>query len=208
MGTMDQRVDAYIAKAKPFAQPILSHVRALIHRACPEVTETIKWGSPAFDYKGPYLTIAAFKEHCAVDFWKGVLLKDAAGFLKNSKSKGGEAMGNFGRICSLQDLPPDKVMLGFLKQAKKLNDDGVKLPPRKSKKAKPVVPPSSFIKALEAVKVAMKIFDAFSPSHKREYLEWINEARTDATRDRRIAQAIDMIAEGKSKNWKYERKKA
>lgn len=208
MGKMNDRVDAYIAKSQPFAQPILEHVRALVHRACPEVEETIKWGMPSFEYKGPYFGFAAFKNHCSFGFWKGNLLNDPDGLLENTKGERGNGMGNLGKITNFKELPKDKIILDFLKQAKKLNDDGVKLPPRKSTKtAKSVAPAKSLLIALKKNKTAMKVFEGFSPSKKNEYFEWINEAKTEPTRDRRVAQAMEWIAEGKSRNWKYERKK-
>jgi uncharacterized protein YdeI (YjbR/CyaY-like superfamily) len=207
MGQKDKRVDEYILKSQPFAQPILTHVRDLVHRACPEVVENIKWGMPAFEYKGPYVSMAAFKQHCTLGFWKTKLLNDPKGYLGERKNQGGEAMGNFGCLKDVSDLPPDKVILDFLKQAKKLNDDGIKLPTVAKRRAEPVELPPVLMKAFKQNKEAKKHFDAFSPSHKREYLQWINEAKTEPTRDRRVAQAIQWMAEGKSRNWKYERKK-
>jgi uncharacterized protein YdeI (YjbR/CyaY-like superfamily) len=207
MGQKDKRVDEYILKAQPFARPILTHVRELVHRACPEVVETIKWSMPSFEYKGPYFHMASFKQHCAFGFWKTKLMQDSNGYLGDCKNQGGEAMGNFGRVTDLSDLPPDKVILDFLKQAKKLNDDGVKVPAAPTKQASPVKPPAVLVKAFKQNSAAKKTFDAFSPSHKREYVEWINEAKTDETRERRVAQAIEWMAEGKSRNWKCTKKK-
>jgi uncharacterized protein YdeI (YjbR/CyaY-like superfamily) len=205
MGKTDKRVDTYIAKAQPFAQPILSHVRGLVHKACPEVTETIKWGMPSFEYKGPYFGFASFKQHCTFGFWKAKLLKDPKNYLGDRKTSGGEPMGHFGRVTSLKDLPPDKVFLDFLKQAKKLNDDGVKSP-RVVKARKELKTPSYFLDALKKNKKALALFEAFSPSHKREYVEWITEAKTEATREKRMDQALEWISEGKPRNWKYMRK--
>src|SRR5690242_10997296 len=122
----DKRIDAYIAKAQPFAQPIMKKLRELIHKANPDVEETIKWGMPSFDYKGPYFSFAAFKQHCAAGFWKYKLIKDPKGYLGDNALQGGEAMGNMGRMTSIKDLPPDSAMIDFFKQAKKLNDEGVK----------------------------------------------------------------------------------
>lgn len=206
MNTTDKRIDAYIAKAEPFAQPVLHHMRSLVHKACPEVTETIKWGMPSFDYKGPYFSFAAFKKHCVFGFWKAKLLKDPKGYLGERKIDGGEAMGHFGRVTSLNDLPPDKVILDFLEQAKKLNDEGVKLPPKKKAPVKALKAPVYFMEALKKNKKALATFDAFSPSHKREYIEWITEAKSEATREKRLEQAIEWMAEGKPRNWKYMRK--
>lgn len=207
MGQKDKRVDEYILKAQPFARPILTHIRDLVHRACPDVVENIKWGMPSFEYKGPYFGMASFKQHCAMGFWKTELLDDPKGYLGKSKNQGGEAMGNFGKVSDLSDLPPDKVILDFFKQAKKLNDEGIKLPARPKKKAEPIKTPLALTNAFRQNAAAKKNFLAFSPSHQREYIQWINEAKTEPTRDRRVAQAIEWLAEGKSRNWKYERKK-
>lgn len=206
MPVKDKRIDAYIAKSEDFAKPILNHLRELVHKACPDVEETIKWGMPFFDYKGSFCSMASFKEHAVFGFWKDVLIKDPTGYFKKRANKGGEAMGNLGKITSLKDLPPDKVIIDFIKQAKKLNDDGVKLPP-KTPKEKPVLEiPDYFIKALGKNKKALAVFEKFPPSHKREYLQWITEAKAEDTRNRRMAKAFEWIAEGKGRNWKYERK--
>jgi uncharacterized protein YdeI (YjbR/CyaY-like superfamily) len=202
----DKRIDAYIAKAEPFAWPILEHMRMLVHKACPEVTETIKWGMPSFDYKGPYFSFAAFKKHCAFGFWKAKLINDPKNYLGLNKADGGEAMGNFGRVSSLKDLPPDKVLLDFFKQAKKLNDEGVKLPPKSKIAAKAVKPPAYLLTALKKNKKALLTFETFSPSNKRDYIEWLTEAKTETTREKRLVQAIEWMAEGKPRNWKYMKK--
>lgn len=204
MKNPDQRIDAYISKALPFAQPILKHLRALVHKACPDVKETIKWGMPSFDYKGPYFSVAAFKQHCAGGFWKYKLINDPKGYLGERKNTGGEAMGNLGRMTSLKDLPPDKAMIDFLKQAKKLNDDGVKVIIRKiTKEKKEIVVPDYFLKAISKNKNAKKYFEAFTPGKKKEYVEWLVDAKTDETRNNRLAQAVKWISENKIRNWKY-----
>lgn len=204
MPTIDKRIDAYIDKAAPFAQPILKHLRKLVHQACPDVEETIKWSIASFDYKGPFCSMAAFKEHAVFGFWKSKLLSDPKGYLGERANQGGEAMGNLGRIKSLQDLPPDKVMIDFIKQAKKLNDDGIKLPPKPKKAASELVVPDYFITALKKSKKAIAVFEKFPPSHKREYVQWITEAKTEETRNKRMTTAIEWIAESKGRNWKYE----
>lgn len=206
MGKRDNRVDAYIEKSADFAKPILNHIRELVHKACPDVEETIKWSFASFDYKGPFFSMAAFKQHAVCGFWKYSLLNDPDGYLGERSNKGGEAMGNMGRITSIKDLPPDKVIIDLIKQAKKLNDDGIKLPPRKVKEKKEIVVPDYFTKALNKNKKAHTTFKNFSPSHKREYLEWITEAKTEETRNKRMATAMEWLAEGKGRNWKYERK--
>ena len=202
----DKRIDTYIKKAQPFAQPILTHLRELVHKACPEVEETIKWGMPSFDYKGPFCHMASFKQHCVFGFWKDKLIEDKHGFLQVRSSEGGEAMGNLGRITSPEDLPADKIMLDYIKQAKKLNDEGVKLPAKPAKEKKELEIPDYFINALKRNKKAFETFNNFSYSHKKEYLQWITEAKTEATREKRITTAIEWMTEGKGRNWKYEKK--
>ncbi|MFN0159133.1 MAG: YdeI/OmpD-associated family protein [Bacteroidota bacterium] len=200
-------LDAYIAKSQPFAQPILKHLRKLVHQACPEVEETIKWSFASFDYKGPFCSMAAFKQHAVFGFWKSKLLKDPKGYLGERFNAGGDAMGNLGRITTLHNLPPDRVILGFIKQAKKLNDDGIKPPARPRKEKKELLVPGYFLVAVKKNKKAFSAFVGFSPSHKREYIEWVTEAKTETTRDKRLATAIEWMAEGKIRNWKYLKKK-
>lgn len=202
MGKKDKRIDAYIEKAQAFARPVLKHLRDIVHQGCPDVEETIKWGMPSFDYKGPFCSIASFKEHAVFGFWKAALMKDAEKMKDNQQN----AMGHGGRIRSLADLPSDKVLLAWVKEAAKLNDIGAKLPPRKKTEAKEVVMPDYFAKALGNNKKARKVFEAGSPSFRKEYIQWITEAKTDETRDRRMETAIEWISEGKGRNWKYERK--
>lgn len=202
MPKKDPRIDAYIAKAQPFAQPVLKHLRKLIHQTCPQVEETIKWGMPSFEYKGPFCSFASFKQHAVFGFWKTALLKDPKGYLE-AKNK---AMGSLGRITDKKDLPPDKAILDFIKQAKKLNDEGVKLPPRHKKTAEEVKMPSFFKRALEANKKAAAHFEKFPPGQKKEYIVWLTEAKTEATREKRLETAIEWISEGKIRNWKYVRK--
>lgn len=195
----DKRVDAYIAKAQPFAQPILKHIRKLIHEVVPDVEETIKWGMPSFDYKGPIFGLASFKAHCSFYFWKAALMKDAELFEKNRA----EGMGNFGRITAISDLPKDKLMKQYLLEAKRLNEENVKLP----KKSRAVVEETEvhpdFEKALKKNKAAREFFQTSSPSCRKEYNNWINEAKRDETRNKRIEQAVEWLSEGKQKNWKY-----
>ena len=204
MGKKDPRVDAYIKNSADFAKPILIHLRKLVHSACPDCEETMKWSFPHFDYKGMLCSMASFKQHCAFGFWKGALV---FGSTEAAKAKNEAAMGHFGRITSLGDLPSDKSITALIKKAVKLNDDGVKLPAKaKPKTTKPVVVPDYLLAALRRDKAALAAFNDFSASHKREYVEWIVEAKSEATRERRIEQAIEWIREGKSRNWKYEKK--
>ena len=195
MGKRDKRVDAYIARQAEFAKPILTHLRSLVHDGCPDVEENIKWGVPAFEYKGPMCGMAAFKQHCTFGFWKHSLIVDGA------PEK--DAMGNFGRITSLKDLPSDKTLTGYDRKATELNDNGVKVERPRTAPKKPLPVPADFRAALKKSAAAKKHFDAFSPSHKREYIEWVTEAKTDATRERRLLTALEWIKEGKSRNWKY-----
>jgi Uncharacterized protein conserved in bacteria len=200
MASRDPRIDAYIAKSADFAKPILAHLRETVHEAAPAAEETIKWGMPFFMYNGRILcSIAAFKEHCALHFWKGRQVIDPAA------SRGENAMGQFGRIKRVADLPSKRVLSGYLKRAMDLHAEIAKSPPvTKPKAAKPPIPmPSAFRAALGKNRKAKTSFDELSPSHRREYLEWITEAKTDATRDKRIATALEWISEGKSRNWKY-----
>jgi uncharacterized protein YdeI (YjbR/CyaY-like superfamily) len=201
MGRRDARVDEYLNSAAPFAQPILREVRDIIHATCPDVEETIKWGMPHFDYQGIMCSMASFKEHCAFGFWKGSLIRDAEG-----KGLGGDAMGSFGRITSRKDLPPKKVLVGYIRQAMALNEAGVKSPTRAKKKPseRPALQvPPQFAAALRRDAAAQRNFDAFSSSQRREYIEWINEAKREATRTSRIEKAVAQLAENKPHNWKY-----
>jgi uncharacterized protein YdeI (YjbR/CyaY-like superfamily) len=202
MGKKDKRVDEYIAKKKPFAQPVLKHLRKLVHQACPEVQETIKWGMPFFDYKGPFCNMAAFSEHAVFGFWKTALLKDPKGILEARH----DAMGSLGRITSVKDLPGDKVIIDFIKQAKKLNDEDVKLPSRQKKPAKVVAMPNFFKVALSQNKKASVHFEKFPPGQKKEYIVWLTEAKTEETREKRLETAMEWISEGKIRNWKYLKK--
>jgi uncharacterized protein YdeI (YjbR/CyaY-like superfamily) len=201
MGKRDKRVDNYILKSADFAIPILSHLRELIHAACPEVEETMKWSFPHFDYKGVMCSMASFKQHCAFSFWKASLMKDKT-LLANAKSE--TAMGHLGKIASLKDLPSDKKMIAYIKEAMNLNEVGVKVvKPKMVKKEIPV--PDFFANALTKNKKAKKVFDDFSPSHRREYLEWITEAKTESTREKRMVTTLEWLADGKARNWKYQR---
>ena len=197
MVTRDPRVDAYIKKAAPFAQPILKHVRAVVHEACPEVVETLKWSCPSFEYEGILCGMAAFKAHCVFGFWKHSLVLDGV------DEKARTAMGSFGKLTTLDDLPSKTEMKRLIKKAMKLNEDGVKAPRDKTpKKKRPSMPPE-LDAALDKNKKARAVFDAFSPSHQREYMEWIGEAKGEDTRQRRLETALEWIAQGKPRNWKY-----
>jgi len=205
--SFNPRVDAYINKAKPFAQPILEHLRNLVHKGCPEVEETIKWSRPFFEYRGTILcNMSAFKEHCSFGFWGeeiGAILREA-GVLKE------DGMGSLGRITSVKSLPADKLMLGWIRQAATFIASGEHTSPIAARNKVVKAPkaaietPAEFTAALKKEKKAATVFAAFSPSCKREYVEWIADAKRPETRDKRIATAIEQIAEGKQRNWKYQ----
>jgi len=200
MPTTDPFVDAYIEKSKDFAKPILKHIRALVHDACPDVVETKKWSFPHFDYKGEMMcSMAGFKEHCAFNFWKQSLLDQTAFPAEKT------AMGSFGRIKSLDDLPDAKTMKKLIGDAMKLNDDGIKVAkPKPTGEKNELVVPDVLLEALATNDAAADTFNNFPYSKKKDYVEWITEAKTDATREKRLATTIEWLAEGKSRHWKYQ----
>jgi uncharacterized protein YdeI (YjbR/CyaY-like superfamily) len=200
MKNTDPRIDTYIEKSADFAHPILRHIREMVLQHCPDVSETIKWGMPHFEYKGSiFCHFAAFKKHCALGFWYGELLE--------IDSKLEKAMGQFGRITSLADLPDDQAFVQLLKEAMKLHDAGAKLPSRNKEKGekKELQIPADFLNELEKNSAALATFKAFPYSQKKEYVAWYSEAKTEATRTKRLQQAIAWMAEGKRRNWKYEK---
>ena len=199
MPAKDPRVDAYIGKAAPFARPILKHLRKLVHTACPRVDETMKWSFPHFDYNGMMCSMAAFKQHCAFGFWKGALI-----FAGGKTGSEDEAMGHFGRITSLADLPAENVLIGYIKKAAQLNEAGVKNPSRpKPRIKKELVVPDYLAAALSKNKKARTTFGNFSYSKKKDYVEWLTEAKREETRQQRLATAIQWMSDGKPRNWKY-----
>ena len=180
----DPRIDAYIEGAAPFAQPILSHVRDLVHEACPQVEETVKWGMPTFVHAGGILCgMAAFKQHASFGFWKHALVVGEGGQADTAPGddRPRDGMGSYGKLASLKELP------------------------RKSAPKPPPEAPADLVTALKKNKAAQAAYDAFPPGCKREYVEWIVEAKREETRARRLAQALEWMAEGKRRNWKYER---
>jgi uncharacterized protein YdeI (YjbR/CyaY-like superfamily) len=197
MGTRDPRVDAYIAKAADFAKPVLRRLRDAVHSACPDVEETMKWSFPHFMYKGMLCSMASFKSHAAFGFWKGSLIL-------GKSAKNAEAMGQLGRLTTVSDLPTKAVLAGYIKKAVALNDAGVKVP-RVPKRAAPKAPavPADLAAALKHSTKAKAAFAAFTPSHQREYVEWISEAKSSDTRARRLQTAVEWITEGKPRHWKY-----
>lgn len=201
MGSRDPRVDVYIAKSAPFARPVLTYIRDAVHAGCPDVEEGIKWSFPHFMRKGILCSMASFKAHCAFGFWKRSLLDVGTRGAKTS-----EAMGQFGRITSIADLPGEKALKTLVRQAAVLNEKGVTVPRPVRSAGKPApATPADLLTALKASAKARAAYDDLSASHKREYLEWISSAKRDETRQRRIEAAVLMMADGKSLNWKYER---
>lgn len=198
MRRKDTRVDTYIAKAAPFARPILQHVRKLVHAGCRDVQETMKWSMPHFEHHGIMIGMAAFKEHCSIGFWKGELILG-----KRAGSDGG--MGHFGKIKSVKDLPPDKQFIAYVRQAAALNERGIKKPadvkPRPARRELTI--PEYFRAALRKNKKAATTFEGFSYTNKKEYIDWLSEARREETRSRRLETAISWLEQGKVRNWKY-----
>jgi uncharacterized protein YdeI (YjbR/CyaY-like superfamily) len=190
--------DAYIAKSAEFAQPILKKLRRLFHQACPSIEETIKWGFPHFEYRG-IGSMAAFKNHVSFGFWKAKLLSDSHKLLEGV----GETSMGGARIKDVSELPSDQVLLAYIREAVALNEQGVRVPAApKAPKAELEIP-DYFLAALRKNKKALATFKSFSPSHQREYVEWVTEAKQPATRDKRLATAIEWMAQGKPRNWKY-----
>lgn len=199
MAKRDARVDAYIESAAPFARPILKHLRSLVHGACPPVEEALKWGHPHFMYRGMLCGMSAFKQHCAFGFWKGALV--LAGQPLNK-----DAMGQFGRLTRLADLPARATIRSLIKAAMALNEAGVKSPGRAKRKPRPAPrAPSDLSRALAKNAAARATYAGLSPSGQREYVEWLAEAKQPATRARRLATTLEWLAAGKGRNWKYER---
>lgn len=204
---LDSKVDIYIAKAAPFAQPVLTHLRTLVHKACPDVVEEMKWSRPFFLHGGVILAnMSGFKEHCSFGFWGAEIGKV---LVQDGRVKDG-GMGSLGRITSLKDLPSDKQLVRYIRTAAEfidagLGDNRIVVERRVVKAPKAAVEtPAEFAAALKKNKAAGKVFEAFSPSCKREYVEWIADAKRVETRERRIAQAVEWIGEGKQRNWKYQ----
>lgn len=200
---LDPRVDAYIERAAPFAQSVLAHLRKLMHQACPHITETIKWGMPFFVQQGIIIaSMASFKQHCAFGFWGPEMRK----VLAKAGLKSSDAMGTLGRITEIGALPTDRVLLTYMSQAAGLVESGQRTKslerPKRSTK-KPVKVPQELAAALKKSTMATKAFADFSPSCKREYADWIAEAKRPETRAKRVKQAVEWIAQGKQRNWKY-----
>lgn len=203
MPETDPRVDAYLEKAAPFAKPILVKLRKIIFRACPDAQESIKWSFPNYEIYGSMLcSMAAFKEHCAFGFWKASLLKDPEGILRLADKN---SMGHLNKISSVKDLPGEAVLIAYLKEASLLNKNKVKPLRRPSAPKKELAVPKALADELKKNKKALTVFEAFSSSNRREYIEWINEAKTEETIKKRLTTTIEWLKEGKSRNWKYKR---
>lgn len=200
-----QNTEEYISLAEPFAQPILNHLRALVHSSGLAIEEQIKWLFPCFLYKGKILcSMAAFKQHCTFGFWQGQLLNDHAGILE--KTGENTAMGQLGKIKSLAYLPEDEILLSYLFEAAELIDKGVKNPIQKSSEKAPIVMHPAFAKALESDPAALNSYQKMSPSHQREYLAYIDEAKKEETKLRRIEKSIQLLKESKGLNDAYQKK--
>ncbi len=199
-GVSEDFVTGYIARAQPFAQPILLHIRDIVRAVSPEISEAKKWSMPAFTYKkGTVCGMAAFKAHVALSFWYGPMVTGGTGVER-------DAMGNFGRIASLADLPSDEELHRMVAASIELIDRGVK-PPQFERAASPsgiAETPAVLVAALAGNSAAQAVWDGFPPGTRREYCEWISEAKRSETRDKRLAQTIEWIAEGKRRHWKYE----
>lgn len=207
-GNLSPQVDAYIAKAQPFAKPILVHFRKLVHKACPDVEEAMKWSMPFFLYRDAILcNMAAFKQHCRIGFWS----KEIASLVREyGAAQDGAGMAILEKVTTIAELPPEKVLLEWVRKGAGMVESGQYTSPiaARAKAPKPkraeTEMPAEFASALKKSKKASAQFAAFSPSCRREYIEWIAEAKRPETRDKRIATAVEWIAEGKQRNWKYE----
>lgn len=199
MGKRDPRIDAYIARSAEFARPILEHLRGTVHEACPQVEETMKWSMPHFMYEGMLCGMASFKAHCTFGFWKGALVLGEDGRAEK------DAMGQFGRIERISDLPPKRTLVALIRRAMQLNDEGVRSPARARKPKPPAEVPDDLSAALARNRKARATFEGFSASQRREYVEWIAGAKREETRARRLATTLEWLAEGKPMNWKYQK---
>lgn len=198
--------DEYIDKAADFAKPILVHLRSLVQTACPDIEEEMKWSFPNFQYKGQILcSMAAFKKHCTFGFWLGNEMEDPDGILNQI---GKTAMGDLGQIKSLESLPADEVLIKYIKQAMEMIDKGVKKAPNQEKKTtdKTLEIPDDLLDALSENPLAKATFEQFSHTNKKEYIDWLLDAKTSQTRQKRLAEAIAWMNEGKIRNWKYIKK--
>lgn len=201
MATRSPDVDNYIAEAALFARPILKKIRQLFHKASPHITESMKWGFPHFEYRGIVGNMAAFNQHATFGFWKASLMRDPMGLLK---IMGKTEMGAH-RLLSVKDMPADEVMIAYIQHAIELNEAGIKATVKRSPKINLALEvPEDLAAALKKNKPAAKTFEAFSNSHRKEYIEWIEEAKRPETRAKRLAMTMKQLAEGKTRHWKYQ----
>jgi uncharacterized protein YdeI (YjbR/CyaY-like superfamily) len=195
-------VDQYIEKAAPFAQPVLKRIRAAFHKAAPDIVETMKWSTPFFEHKGVVGNMAAFKNHVSWGFWKAKLMNDPHGILNPMGETG--TMGGL-KVTTVAELPAEKIMLEYIREAIRLNEEDVRIVRAKKAPQGEAEVPDDLAAALKKSPKARKTFDGFPPSHRREYVAWITEAKQPSTREKRLAQTIEWLTEGKPRNWKYMR---
>lgn len=208
MEQYDARIDAYIEKAADFAKPILNHLRQLVHKASPEITETMKWSAPFFEYKGVLCFMMAFKQHAGFGFWKAEQLPDPHQILH---TEGGESAGSIGKLISVGDIPDDDILIWYMREAMALKDatGAVKAKPAAKKvvatksAASALAAPDYLVELLDKNLVAKAYFEKFSASQKKEYITWFEDAKSEATRDKRLAEGLQWISEGKTRHWKY-----
>ncbi len=192
------QVDEYIDNAADFARPILRRLRKAFHKGCPKLEEKIKWGVPSFEYKGMLVGMAAFKAHVSWGFWQAKLMDDPDGILGSDRKASPMRI----KAASVNDLPSEAVIAKYVRQAAKLNEAGVKPKRARSSKTAPRAP-KYMLDALKSDKSAHEHWKSFTPGKKKDYIEWITGAKTEKTRDKRLKQAVEWIAEGKPRNWKY-----
>lgn len=197
MGNRSKEIDAYVKKSPDWAQPILVYIRDVVHETCPDVEEAMKWSSPTFIHHGIMCGMVAFKNYAALHFWKNELV------VPGTKDAAGGPTRQLGKLTTVDDLPPKKILQGYIMKAMQLNEQGVKTPKAPAKKKKALAMPDYFAAAIKKNKKALAVYEQFSPSHQREYIEWVVDAKGDDTRERRVKQAVEWMAEGKSRNWKY-----
>ena len=203
MGRFNPAVSEYILNAEAFAQPMLIELRAIVHSFCPEVEETLKWSMPHFVYRGENLcNMASFTQHCAFGFWLAAMMRDEYGIFQRREQGG---MGDLGKMRTMEDIPGPEKLGPYVLQAMQLIEGGVKLPRTAAQPQKALVIPDLLKDALSKEPAAQKTFDGFTDSCKREYVNWINEAKTEATRIRRLETTIENLLEGKTRDWKYKK---
>ncbi len=204
MENLNPAVTAYIAKSADFARPILDFLRKLIHNTCPGVKEDIKWGTPHYSYNGDHLVMmAGFKKHCSFSLYKAEMMKDKA--IQDS-IKEGRKFGYMDKLKDMSDLPAEKILVAYLKEAMAINARGISKPkPVKVNPVAAIEAPKEFMDALKKNKKALSVFESKSATFQKEYIKWIAEAKTDETRNKRIEQSIGWIEEGKGRFWQYQK---